>query len=132
MSSPWSGNDRRADRQPGSPQASAPARGSADRDGFRWKSYGRHRNRRRRKSSQSPRTAGLDYFMEQMRKRVEERHRQEAEAVAEKPVPKMPTVEDQTARPEPPTEGGQDYTGTDPTATGSPDGQTGADGAFRR
>ena len=53
------------------------------------------------KEQPKPQDAGLDYFMEQMRKRVEERHRQEAEAVAEKPVPKMPTVEDQTALPEP-------------------------------
>ncbi len=54
------------------------------------------------KEQPKPQDAGLDYFMEQMRKRVEERHRQEAEAVAvEQPVPKIPTVEDQTALPEP-------------------------------
>ena len=54
------------------------------------------------KEQPKPQDAGLDYFMEQMRKRVEERHRQEAEAAAaEQPVPKIPTVEDQTALPEP-------------------------------
>ena len=53
------------------------------------------------KEQPKPQDAGLDYFMEQMRKRVEERHRQEAEAAAQQLVPKMPTVEDQTALPEP-------------------------------
>ena len=54
------------------------------------------------KEQPKPQDAGLDYFMEQMRKRVEERHRQEAEVAAvEQPVPKMPTVENQTALPEP-------------------------------
>ena len=53
------------------------------------------------KEQPKPQDAGLDYFMEQMRKRVEERHRQETEAAAEQPVPKIPTVEDQTALPEP-------------------------------
>ena len=53
------------------------------------------------KEQPKPQDAGLDYFMEQMRKRVEERHRQEAEAAAQQPVPKIPTVEDQTALPEP-------------------------------
>ena len=52
------------------------------------------------KEQPKPQDAGLDYFMEQMRKRVEERHRQEA-AVATQPEPKIPTVEDQTALPEP-------------------------------
>ena len=46
------------------------------------------------KEQPKPQDAGLDYFMEQMRKRVEERHRQETEAAA---------VEQ--TRPEPPTEG---------------------------
>ena len=53
------------------------------------------------KEQPKPQDAGLDYFMEQMRKRVEERHRQETEAAAQQPVPKIPTVEDQTALPKP-------------------------------
>ncbi len=49
------------------------------------------------KEQPKPQDAGLDYFMEQMRKRVEERHRQEAEAaVATQPEPKMPTAEVKT------------------------------------
>ena len=52
----------------------------------------------------------LIYFMEQMRKTgggtPHSARRQQAAAVEQ-------------TRPEPPTEGGQDYTGTDPTATGS-------------
>ena len=49
------------------------------------------------KEQPKPQDAGLDYFMEQMRKRVEERHRQEAEAaVATQPESKMPTAEVKT------------------------------------
>ena len=58
--------------------------------------------------------AGLDYFMEQMRKRVEERHRQEAEATADQTVLKMPTAEAQTTSPEPPAS--QPTMATEPAA----------------
>ncbi len=54
------------------------------------------------KEQPKPQDAGLDYFMEQMRKRVEERHRQEAEAAAVgQTMQKMPTADAQTTPPEP-------------------------------
>ena len=66
------------------------------------------------KEQPKPQDAGLDYFMEQMRKRVEERHRQEAEATADQTVLKMLTAEAQTTPPEPPAS--QPTMATEPVA----------------
>ena len=82
------------------PQASAPA-GAAQTERVPLEKLWKTPEPMPTKEQPKPQDAGLDYFMEQMRKRVEERHRQETEAAAEQPVPKMPTVENQTALPEP-------------------------------
>ena len=67
------------------------------------------------KEQPKPQDAGLDYFMEQMRKRVEERHRQEAEAAAVgQTMQKMPTADAQTTPPEPTAS--QRTTATEPVA----------------
>ena len=66
------------------------------------------------KEQTKPQDAGLDYFMEQMRKRVEERHRQEAEAATGQPAPKMPTADAQTTPSEPTAS--QPTTATEPVA----------------
>ncbi len=75
------------------PQASAPA-GAAQTERVPLEKLWKTPEPMPTKDQPKPKDSGLDYFMEQMRKRVEERHRQEAEAAA---------VEQ--TRPEPPTEG---------------------------
>ena len=75
------------------PQASAPA-GAAQTERVPLEKLWKTPEPTPVKEQPKPQDAGLDYFMEQMRKRVEERHRQETEVAA---------VEQ--TRPEPPTEG---------------------------
>ena len=75
------------------PQASAPA-GAAQTERVPLEKLWKTPEPKPMKEQPKPKDSGLDYFMEQMRKRVEERHRQEAEAAA---------VEQ--TRPEPPAEG---------------------------
>ena len=53
------------------------------------------------KEQPKPKDSGLDYFMEQMRKRVEERHRQEAEAAAVEQTRSEPSTEGAKTTPEP-------------------------------
>ena len=75
------------------PQASAPA-GTAQTERVPLEKLWKTPEPMPTKEQPKPKDSGLDYFMEQMRKRVEERHRQETEAAA---------VEQ--TRPEPPAEG---------------------------
>ena len=75
------------------PQASAPA-GAAQTERVPLEKLWKTPEPMPTKEQPKPKDSGLDYFMEQMRKRVEERHRQETEVAA---------VEQ--TRPEPPAEG---------------------------
>lgn len=63
------------------PQASAPA-GAAQTERVPLEKLWKTPEPMPMKEQPKPKDSGLDYFMEQMRKRVEERHRQEAEAAA--------------------------------------------------
>ena len=63
------------------PQASAPA-GTAQTERVPLEKLWKTPEPMPTKEQPKPKDSGLDYFMEQMRKRVEERHRQETEAAA--------------------------------------------------
>ena len=82
------------------PQASAPA-GAAQTERVPLEKLWKTPEPTPMKEQPKPKDSGLDYFMEQMRKRVEERHRQEAEAAAVEQTRSEPSTEGVKTTPEP-------------------------------